>query len=240
MFNILIADDNINYAISLMNYINQTNKNIKVCNISKDGKETLETLNKKNSIDVALLDYKMPVYNAQQILEKIENKNKYNNSVILISGEIQSISSFKESNMIHSVIFKTCGFEYITKELNMLINEKKEQIINKNYQRLITNELLYLGYNISHKGTQYLIKVINYIALNPNKELENLEKNVYPQIAKIYNSSVHNIKCRINSATTTMYYNCEIEKLKKYFNFYIDTKPRIKTIITTVLNKILQ
>lgn len=47
MFNILIADDNINYAISLMNYINQTNKNIKVCNISKDGKETLETLNKK-------------------------------------------------------------------------------------------------------------------------------------------------------------------------------------------------
>lgn len=63
MVKILIADDNIDYAINLMNYINNNIDNIKVCNITKDGKETLEILNSKNDIDIVLLDYKMPIYN---------------------------------------------------------------------------------------------------------------------------------------------------------------------------------
>ena len=44
MINVLIADDNINYAIALMNYINEQNRNIRVCNITKDGEETLNVL----------------------------------------------------------------------------------------------------------------------------------------------------------------------------------------------------
>lgn len=35
-----------------------------------------------------------------------------------------------------------------------------------------------------------------------------------------------------------MYYNCEIEKLKNYFNFDIDIKPKIKTVIETIVRKI--
>ena len=57
MVNVLIADDNVDYAINLMNYINEKNENIKVCNIAKNGKETLEILNLKDNIDVILLDY---------------------------------------------------------------------------------------------------------------------------------------------------------------------------------------
>ena len=44
MINVLIADDNIDYAIALMNYINEQNRNIRVCNITKDGEETLNVL----------------------------------------------------------------------------------------------------------------------------------------------------------------------------------------------------
>ena len=35
-----------------------------------------------------------------------------------------------------------------------------------------------------------------------------------------------------------MYYNCEIDKLKEYFNLDIDTKPKIKTVIDTIVRKI--
>ena len=35
-----------------------------------------------------------------------------------------------------------------------------------------------------------------------------------------------------------MYYNCEVSKLKKYFHFDVDTKPKTKTIINTVLNNL--
>ncbi len=41
MTNILIADDNIDYAINLMNYLNENNDIIRVCNIAKDGKKKL-------------------------------------------------------------------------------------------------------------------------------------------------------------------------------------------------------
>ena len=37
MVNVLIADDNIDYAINLMNYINKQNNNARVCNVSKTG-----------------------------------------------------------------------------------------------------------------------------------------------------------------------------------------------------------
>lgn len=91
MVNVLIADDNVDYAVNLMNYINERNENIKVCNIAKDGSEALKILNVKNDIDVILLDYKMPVYDGEQVLEKIVDKNKYYNSFIIISGEIESV-----------------------------------------------------------------------------------------------------------------------------------------------------
>lgn len=136
MVNVLIADDNIDYAIYLMNYINKKNEHIKVCNIAKDGKEALELLNNNNNIDVILLDYKMPIYNGDQILNKI------------------------------------------------------------------------------------------------------LDKDIYPKISIIFNDSVHNIKCRINRETNIMYFNCEVEKLKKYFSFSIDTKPKVKTVINTIIKNI--
>ena len=75
MVNVLIADDNIDYAITLMNYINEQNNNIRICSIAKNGREVLEILNKDNDIDVVLLDYKMPICNGKQVLDNIENKN---------------------------------------------------------------------------------------------------------------------------------------------------------------------
>lgn len=237
MINVLIADDNVEYAVNLMNYINEKNENIKICNIAKDGKETLEIMNLKNNIDVVLLDYKMPFYNGKQIMEQVENKTKYQDSIIIISGEVEASMKLRQYEMVHSIIFKTTGMDEIVRRINELF-EYKEKIKKTNIIRNdIIKELLYLGYDISHKGTQYLIKVIEYIISNPEMELEKLEKT-YSKIACIYNTSTGNIKCRINKATIEMYYNCGIEKLKKYFNFDTDIKPKVKTVINTIIIKL--
>ena len=237
MINVLIADDNVEYAVNLMNYINKKNENIKICNIAKDGKETLEIMNLKNNIDVVLLDYKMPFYNGKQIIEQIKNKSKYQNSIIIISGEVEDSLKLRQYEMVHSIIFKTTNIDEIVRRINELF-EYKEKIKKTNIiKNSIIKELLYLGYDISHKGTQYLIKVIEYIISNPEMELEKLEK-IYSKIAHIYNTTTSNIKCRINKATTEMYYNCGIEKLKRYFNFDTDIKPKVKTVINTIIIKL--
>lgn len=236
MANILIADDNIDYAINLMNYINEDNDIIRVCNITKDGRETINILNNENNIDIILLDYKMPIYNAQEILQSISNKQKYIKSCIIISGDYGSIK-LQNNELVYSIIFKSVMMKDIKTKILQLVEYKDEIKKDANLTNKIINEMLYLGYDISHKGTKYLIDTIKYVYSNPNS-LDNLEKYVYHNVARKYEETVYNIKCRINKANTFMYCNCKIERLKEYFKFDIDTKPKIKTVITMIINHI--
>lgn len=237
MVNVLIADDNVNYAVNLMNYIN---KNIRISMIAKDGKEALDLLCAENNIDVILLDLKMPIFSGVDVLELIKNQKKYENAIIILSGELNYTTNLnKYNNLIYSVIDKVIGLDIITLKINSIIEEKEKIKKSRIIRNKVIEELVYLGYDISHKGSQYLIKVIEYIVSNSDKDIENLERDVYPQISLLCNTSIHNIKCRINKSTTEMYYNCNIEKLKKYFKFDEDVKPKVKTIIYTIINKIL-
>lgn len=61
MFNMLIADDNINFIKSLINNILISNDKIRLIKIATDGKETLDII-KKQKIDILLLDLNMPIY----------------------------------------------------------------------------------------------------------------------------------------------------------------------------------
>lgn len=237
MLNVLIADDNIDYAINLMNYINEDNNIVRVCNIAKDGKKTIDILNNENNIDIILLDYQMPIYNGLEVLEKIENKDKYVDSCIIISGEIESVVRMRQCDLVHSILFKTLSMEDIKNRIMQLVEYKEDIKKAKDIDERILNELLFLNYNISLKGTKYLIDTIKYVYYDRDY-LDNLEKFVYPKVSQKYNEKLCNIKCRIGKATMLMYYNCEIEKLKDYFNLDIDIKPKIKTVIDTIVRKI--
>ena len=68
--------------------------------------------------------------------------------------------------------------------------------------------------------------------------VDNLQTHIYPIIAKKYNKTIYNVKSSINKATECMYYECDAERLEKYFQFDEDTKPTIKQVVFTVINKI--
>jgi len=82
-----------------------------------------------------------------------------------------------------------------------------------------------------------LLSTIQYAILNSDS-LSNLEKYVYPKIARMYGEKASNVKSRINKETTLMYYNCKINKLKKYFYLDFDTKPKVKYVINMIGNKV--
>ncbi len=120
MINILIADDNLYYATNLMNYLNLYD-NIKVCSIAKNGKETVNILNNSDIIDIILLDYKMPIYTGTQVLEKIANKEKYSNSCIFISGELDTVGNLCENDIVYDVLFKSIDMQKILLKINELV-----------------------------------------------------------------------------------------------------------------------
>ena len=163
MVNILIADDNISFATSLMNYLNEKNNNVRVCYIAKDGKETLEFLNNnKTDIDVVLLDLDMPIFNGTQVLENIENEKKYEESFIIISGKDNLIKKISSKDLIYSVMHKAIEMNDIIEKINKLIEYKEKIKSKKRIEEKIIKELLYLGYDISYRGTKYLISSIEY------------------------------------------------------------------------------
>lgn len=238
MVNVVIADDNIYYATNLMNCINNSNEKIRVVGIADDGKKTLDILNSNNNIDVCLLDLKMPIMNGNEILTKIKDKSKYEKSFIIISGEYCLIKDVKEEELVYKILYKSLTIDDIINSINELIDVKESKRVEKKLRNDIINELLYLGYDISHKGTTYLISSIEYIIKLKGKEVSNLKKEIYPIIASQYKESMHNIKCRIDKETKEMYLSCNIDRLKKYFKYSYDYKPNVKEVINTVINKI--
>ena len=241
MVNILIEDDNIYYAKVLMNIINGSNsKDMKVSYIATDGQEALDII-KNHSVDIILLDLKMPIYDGLYILEEIEKEKmgKYKDSVIVVSGETDMICKLKESDYVHSFVNKASSISDIIDKIDELIKSKQEQSEEENIRKCIIKELQYLNYNLSHSGTQYLIDAIQLIySKGGESEICNLTEEIYPIIAKKNNLGIYNIKSNISKANDYMYRICKIERIQKYFGFQDKTKPTVKNVIYTVLNKI--
>lgn len=101
-------------------------------------------------------------------------------------------------------------------------------------ESIIVNKLKDIGFNFKHIGTIYLIETIKI--LNQDKDLiENIERNVYTEIAKKYKKKATTIKSDIIKATDYMYTRNAIEDLNKYFpnNAYEKITP--KMVINTIL-----
>lgn len=112
-------------------------------------------------------------------------------------------------------------------------NEDRKSLIKK-----IEQELIFLNMEVLYNGVRYLIDAV-YILYNlENYYDNNLEKDIYPIIAKKYHKTVNNIKSNINYTVNLIYAGCEEEKLLDYLEEYSICKPTPKKIIFSILEKI--
>lgn len=89
--------------------------------------------------------------------------------------------------MIYGVIDKFISLEKICVKLNALVYGKEKKKNVDKIKKKIIKELTYLGYDISHKGTIYLVDSIVYAQGHQDKYFGNLKRDVYHAIAKKYN-----------------------------------------------------
>ena len=195
--------------------------------------------NVKNSLELMnFLHYKrldIRIYAIISNLQELDTILRENRKIsIILTNEKNSIQkNHKGVDII--LINKYRNMTDILEKVEILI--EKNNMIDSTKAKII-NEIRYLGYNISHEGTKYLIDTIEYI-MN-NKEVNNLTKQVYPIIASKYKKTVHNVNCSISRETREMYLSNKIDKLKEYFIYDEDIKPNVKTVIYTVLSRINQ
>lgn len=241
MLNVLVADDNAYYVKNLVNYVLGKNSNIKIINIASNGLEVLDTLKQNPNIDLILLDLKMPKLNGIETLDNIYNMNlsKYPD-IIVISGENRLISKVINHPLVTDFINKLDNMVTIYDKLNKYENELNYLNIKDDLLKKISSELIYIGYNPTHIGTQYIKECILEIYERNNPEVIcHLENCIYRKIACTHNKSLKNIKTNIVKATNFMYAESDITLLQNYFHFSDNKrKPTPKIVISTILNKL--
>lgn len=154
---------------------------------------------------------------------------KYSDITMFINSDKEVISNFTYLNKIDN------SDEIVSKITKFLNNS----MMNCDLKLEIKSELRYLGYNPKYYGTKYLLEAIYILIENEIYNYNgNLEKKIYPIIAKKYGKTVNSIKCNIINATDIMIYECEEEKLLEYLGYYDFSKPGPKKIIESIILKI--
>lgn len=242
MLNVLIADDNIYYVKNLVNFVISRNSNIKITGIASTGLEVLKAIQENpNRIDLILLDLKMPELNGIKTLDKLYDMNlTYYPNIIVISGESSLIKKIINHPLVTDFVNKS---DDMINVYNKLRNYEKQLNFSNSKEELskkISSELLYIGYNPSHIGTQYIKECILEIYENGVSEYsQNLENYVYKKIAFLHGKSFQNIKSNIIKATNFMYAESDMDIIKNYFHFNDNKrKPTPKIVISTILNKL--
>lgn len=247
MLELLVVDDNMYFSKTLINNVVQNNPNLRLCMIATDGQEALDIISKRK-LDIILLDLKLPVCSGLEVLDILEKNNKeiYNNSIIVISGETDMISEVVNNPLVYDYLIKGIGMEKVVETINNLCKEKEMEILTLNKKRKtamlikkqIYQELSKIGYNVHYNGTKYLMETIYYLYCKKSHGTYKLEKEVYPIIAKKYSRNINTIKSDIIKATKKINYDNRENELKKYFSYFLDNKIKPKLVINTVLNKI--
>ena len=196
------------------------------------------------------IEYAVDLFNFIQLKRKnikicgiVKNKSELKSILDIQSGiDIYILDSnydikIKEKNLRNVLTINNhSNMLEVLKNLNLKINNIKNRKI---IREKIIKEIIYLGYEISHKGTQFLVDTIEYIIIENIDDINSLEHNMYPTIAKKNNKTVHNITCSIARETRKMKQSCNIKNLDEYFLIDDDTKINVKNVIYTIIRKIL-
>ena len=120
MVNILIVDNKIDFAMSLINLLNK-NENIRVCAIAKNANEATKIIKENNNISAILLN--LSIKNVK-FLDSLKNNRKYQKSCIVIYDKRSKICNFINNNSIYTLIDKCEKKEVILSVINEFIYRK--------------------------------------------------------------------------------------------------------------------
>lgn len=235
MLNLLIIDSNLNNSKCLLNYISENSSKIRVHSIANTLNEGIRILN-SGLIDITVINVVDDFNSIIDNIHTISNTyfEKYKKSIIIISNSVRLPCS---DSYIYECISSKEDMSLVYLKICDIVKSKIAEPSNSILLGKIYEELKYIGYNPSYYGARYLAESIALIYGNYDCS-ENLNKNIYPILAKRHNKTINTIKGDIRSATNSMFYECDESRLKTYFNFYTVSKPKPKLVIYTILNKL--
>lgn len=235
--NVLVVEDNMGFMNVVKDYF-KDNEFLNVCYFAKDGKEAYEILQKHNDIDILLLDLIMPKKDGISLLKDLKKEQ--------MDIDIYVMTSFNSDAVIKQVC--SLGIKYLMlkpfdmKELEekILSNNEFDSLDSKDLKIEITKLLHELGVPSHIKGYEYIREGILLLYNNPSI-VGGITKELYPEIADKYDTSVSRVERAIRHAIEVSWNRGNLDLMEEVFGHSVDydkAKPTNSEFIVTLADKL--
>ncbi len=241
---LLVVDDNISLVNMIRSYAEKSNK-LEVKYEAYDGEKGLEMLiNHHDDIDVVLLDLVMPNKDGIYFLDEIKRRN--------INANIVVITSFNSDEMLRKIatydvkyfLLKPFDLQDLETRVIDASNEIKVRhsiSVRDNELKISVTKLLHeLGVPSHIKGYQYIREGILILYNNPDI-VGGITKELYPEIAAKYDTSVSRVERAIRHAIEVSWNRGNLDLMEEIFGHSVDydkAKPTNSEFIVTVADKL--
>ena len=244
---ILMIDDNVELVKMVTEYFNEHADNeITVTLKAHNGEEGFNLIDKKqDEYDLILLDLVMPKMDGKSVLEKMQEKNIHKKVVVLTSYNSPEMIRKTSELGISYFILKPFELKELEKKIEEVMEGEKFEgksvdLYHNNLQISITKILHQLGVPSHIKGYQYIRDGITMIYNRP-EIVGGITKELYPDVAKKYNTTVSRVERAIRHAIEVSWNRGNWDLMEDIFGHSVDidkAKPTNSEFIVTVADKL--
>jgi two-component system response regulator (stage 0 sporulation protein A) len=253
-FSVAIADDNATFLSSAEKCLKQS-QNMEVVGTASNGKELLELTHMKRP-DLIILDLVMPIMDGLDVLKALRNLDeKYSPGIVMVSAVgNENITKTAAELGAQYYFLKPIEMESFAQKIEEIysvnLNDGRRKILNfkglsddssdRQYHAMITSILHEIGVPAHIKGYTYMRDAIKMVIADPNL-LGGITKELYPSIAKKYNTTPSRVERAIRHAIEVAWTRGRVETIDMIFGYTIDQnkgKPTNSEFIAMVADKI--
>ena len=240
---LLVVDDNLSLIHMIREYSKDSDK-LEVAYEAHDGEEGFNILkNNIENIDLVLLDLIMPNRDGIYFLDKLKEE-KIDKSVIVLTSfnaeeMVRKVSSYNIKYFLLKP-FDLNNLEQRVLEATGQIEVNSSSIYNQDLKVCVTKILHELGVPSHIKGYQYIRDSILILYDNPDI-IGGITKELYPEIASRFNTSVSRVERAIRHAIEVSWNRGNIDLMEEIFGHSVDydkAKPTNSEFIVTVADKL--
>ncbi|KPU44900.1 stage 0 sporulation protein A [Oxobacter pfennigii] len=253
---IVIADDNKEFCNILSDYLKKQ-EDFEVVGVAKDGLEALALISQENP-DILVLDIIMPHLDGLGVLERLNSydpasipkiiilsavgQDKITQRAINLGADYYVVKPF-ELEVFANRIRQMFSGTYTSHESRRTIaytEEHNSNLLNNNLESEITNIIHEIGVPAHIKGYLYLREAI-FMVVNDVELLSAVTKELYPSIAKKFNTTASRVERAIRHAIEVAWSRGQVETINKIFGYTIHNskgKPTNSEFIAMVADKL--
>ncbi|HHV96654.1 MAG TPA: sporulation transcription factor Spo0A [Clostridiaceae bacterium] len=255
---ILIIDDNKEFCEILSEFLN-SQSDIEVVGTALDGLEGYDMIMEKKP-DVVILDIIMPHLDGLGVLEKVNSTLNKNRPIFIILSAVgqDRITQKALSLGAEYYVIKPFDMKVLASRIRQLKGHVSNEVVTKgDYQTYVNNNYNIVSEkrdievevtNIMHeigvpahiKGYQYLRDAI-IMATEDLEIINSITKQLYPTIAKRYNTTSSRVERAIRHAIEVAWGRGRIEAINSIFGYTISMgkgKPTNSEFIAMVADKL--